>query len=121
MPMLAAIDGDEYDALEHQPADYRITPLDPVIDTAADGTPIVSKRNGKAGWIVEWIWGDVVDPATVTELLEKRAGTLVHTISFIDKSGTAHSYNVIWGADPTIEAGPGAPYRPLTVRFLVVS
>lgn len=118
MAMSASIDSAP---LTHQPADYRVIPVDAVVDIAADGTPIVSKRNGDAGKQVEWIWGDVVDPATVTELVTARNGTIAHQIDFTDKAGGSHSYNVVWIADPTIEAGRGKPYRQLTVRFLVVS
>lgn len=121
MAMDATIDLAAHEPLAHQPADYRIIPLEAVVDYAADGTPLVSKRNGDAGKQVEWIWGNVVDPATVQELVAARGGALTHSIAFNDKGGTAHNYNVLWLADPTYEAGPGSAYRPLTVRFIVLS
>lgn len=122
MPMNARIDApDLHDLLEHQPMDYRIEPLEAVVDTAADGTPIVSKRNGVVGMPIEWEWGRVVDPATVDELNTKHNGQVTHQIYFTDKGGNDRAYNVMWIAPPRIDAGPGAPYRPLTIKFIVIS
>lgn len=122
MPMNARIDSDDlHNLLAHQPMDYKLEPLEAVVDYAADGTPIITKRPSVAGLPLEWTWGNVVDPATVQELKAARNGLVTHQVYFNDKGGDPHAYNVFWLADPTIEAGPGAAYRPLTVRFLVLS
>lgn len=122
MPMLARIDSpDEHNALVNQPMDYNWEPREALVEYAADGTPIVTKRSSVAGLPVEWIWGNVVDPATVQELVTLRNGTIAHEIYFNDKGDDLHAYNVLWLADPRVEGGPGGAYRPLTVRFIVLS
>lgn len=118
MAMEATIDNDQ---LTNQPATYRVNRKDDTVDYAADGTPIVSKRASAAGDEIEWEWGDVVDPATVAELLSARSGKVLHTIYFRDKSDNEHSYSALWLADPSYESGGGITYRPLTVKFIVVS
>lgn len=123
MPMNAKIDTV---LLTNQPSAYREEPVEPVIDYAADGTPLLSIRSGDTGRIVVWEFGDVAEAATVTELMSKRRNggatvDYVHAIEYTDLAGATVTYAaVLWPVDPTIEVGRGAVYRGVQARFVVL-
>lgn len=114
--MNAKVDGTP---LTNQPAGYRFDALEAYVDIAADGTPIATKRS-VAGTPIEWEWGQVVPPATVTELETKRGDQVTHTITFTTAAGLTRSFLVHWLANPAFELARGKTYERLPVRFIVI-
>lgn len=123
MPMNAKIDTV---LLTNQPSAYRDTPVEPVLDYAADGTPLLSVRSTDSGREIVWEFGDVAEAATMTELrLKRRNGgatvDYVHAIEYIDLAGNVVTYSaVLWPVDPTVEVNRGAVYRGVQARFVVI-